>query len=190
MLNPTIEYSTADGSKEFFPQSILLKKGNIFLFGDITQETLHAFTTQLFVLMDQQEEINIYLNSNGGEVLSGLAIYDLIRQYKDKINIYCIGIAASMGAIILSAGEKGRRFIYPHSKVMIHEPLLGGNLSNKSASSIQTTAESILETKELLIKILTERTENEEDVVRKAISFDNYMTAEEALDFHIVDKIL
>lgn len=188
--HPMIQVLSADGNKEIGLQSILLNNRNIFLFGEINDEALYSFTLQLFSLVDSDDKINIFINSPGGDVLSGLAIYDLIRQYRNQIDLYCIGIAASMGAIILSAGSEGRRFILPHSKVMIHEPLLAGNLAQKSASSIQATAESILETKGLLVDILSENTKNTREFVEQAISHDNFMTAEEAIDFKIVDKIV
>ena len=179
------------GTKEFALDAYLLKERKIFIFGEISSNALLLFSMQLHTLVaqDPKSTIKIYLNSPGGCISDGLAICDLISEYKDIIEIYCMGTAYSMGGIILSCGKKGNRYIYPHSKVMLHEPLIT-NLSNKSASSIKETADSILETKDILIDLLTKNTGNPRETVEKAISFDNFMNAKEAIDFHIVDQIV
>ena len=180
-----------NGQTEVTMQSFLLKERKIFIFGEIDSVALYRFTATMLSLVtqDPHSPIKIYLNSPGGSVVDGLAICDLITEYKDIIEIYCVGYAYSMGAIILSAGKKGNRYIYPHSQVMIHEPLIP-SLSNKSATSLKQTADSIMETKNITVDVLVENTGNSREKVEAAISFDNYMNAKEALDFGIVDHII
>ena len=150
---------------------------------------VYSFTMQLLSLQaDGNAEIDIYINSPGGEVNAGLAIYDMIRVCPAPINMYCIGLAASMGALLFSAGEKGRRYILPHSKVMIHEPLIPRGVGG-SASSIKSTADSILKTRELLNGILARNTRKTVEEIDKATDHDNFMTAEEAISFGLCDTI-
>ena len=142
----------------------------------------------LYLMEDEQTPIDIYVNSPGGEVNSGLAIYDLIQACKAPINMYCIGMAASMGALIFAGGRKGHRYILPHSKVMIHEPLIPNGVGG-SASSIKSTADSILQTRELLNGILAKHTGKTLEEINKATDHDNFMTAEEAIVFGLCDKV-
>lgn len=136
----------------------------------------------------EKRPITIYINSPGGHVDAGLVIYDMIQAYDGPIDMYCVGMAASMGAIIFASGQKGRRYILPHSKVMIHEPLISGGVGG-SATSIKQTADSILATKAELAEILVKHTGKSPEEVEKAISFDNYMSAKEAIEFGICDEI-
>ena len=120
---PEVERETADGIRTVSLLTDALTGRKVFLFGNIDENLVFSFTMQMLKLMeDEQSEINIYINSPGGEVNAGLAIYDLIQSCRAPINMYCVGMAASMGAVIFAGGQKGRRFILPHSKVMIHEP--------------------------------------------------------------------
>ena len=121
-------------------------------------------------------------------MLSWFVIYDLIQAAPFEVNLYCFGMAASMGAIILAGGKKGHRFILPHSKVMIHEPLIEGGMGG-SATSIKKTSDSILETKDILNNILVKHTSKTLDEINEATSFDNYMNAEEAIKFGLCDEI-
>ena len=140
-------------------------------------ESAMSILSQLkYLAKESDEEINLYINSGGGEVTAGLLIYDVIRQMKVPVNMYCTGIAASMAAVILAGGQKGRRFILPHSKTMIHEPLLSNGVGG-SASSIKNISDSILETRKILNGILAEHTGKPLKEVNKATSFDNYMNA-------------
>ena len=136
-----------------------------------------------------EEKIRIYVNSRGGEVNAGMLIYDAIKGLKTETDIICTGIAASMAAIILAGGQRGHRFILPHSKVMIHEPLVAGGIGG-SATTIQRTAESILETKRVSVELLASDTGKSIEDVEKAISFDNFMNAQEAVAFGICDGII
>jgi ATP-dependent Clp protease protease subunit len=162
----------------------------LFLTGEVTSEMANDFVSQMLYLAASDEPINIYINSPGGSVNAGLVIYDTIQALSEKleINMYCIGMAASMGAIILAGGQKGRRFILPHSKVMIHEPLISGGIGG-SATSIKKTSDSILETKAITNGILAKHTGKSIKEINKATSFDNYMNAKEAIEFGICDEI-
>lgn len=173
-------------------ESMLLSQRKIFLDKEITAESANLFLKQLMYLREEDNDpINIYITSPGGEVNAGLLLYDQIKGMNDiVINMFCIGLAASMSAIILAGGQKGNRFILPHSKVMIHEPLIAGHGIIGSATSIQQTAESIMETKEILSKLLANDTGRSVKEISKAISYDHYMNAEEAVEFGIVDAIV
>jgi ATP-dependent Clp protease protease subunit len=134
-------------------------------------------------------DINLYINSGGGEVNAGLMLYDVLQDIKTPINTYCIGMAASMAAVILAGGQKGRRFILPHSKTMIHEPLIAGGAGG-SASSIKNIADSILETRSICNSILAKHTGKSIEEIDNATSFDNYMNAEESVAFGLCDSIV
>lgn len=187
---PQLERETTDGFKQVSLITDAFTNRKIFLFGQITSETVFSFTMQMLALMeDEHSEIDIFINSPGGEVNAGLAIYDLIQLCKAPINMYCIGSASSMGAIILAGGQKGRRFVFPHSKVMIHEPLIPNGVGG-SASSIRSTADSIWQTKELLNGILAKHTGKTIEEINQATNHDNFMTAEEAIEFGLCDEIV
>lgn len=186
---PSITQESYNGTNEVRLYSKLLANRNIFLMGEITSETANEFLSQLMYLTNESlDDINLYINSPGGEITAGLVIYDLIRASKAHINMYCTGIAASMAAIIFAGGEHGRRYILPHSKVMIHEPLLRDGVGG-SATSIKNISESILQTKSMVDEILAKHTGRSIEEVEEATSYDHYMNAEEAIDFGICDKI-
>ena len=189
MYQPAIEKESVNGIQEVSLSTNAFSNRKIFLFGPIDEKTVYMFTAQMLYLMeDEQSPIDIYINSPGGEVNSGLAIYDLIQACKAPINMYCIGMAASMGALIFAGGEKGNRFILPHSKVMIHEPLIPNGVGG-SASSIKSTADSILKTRELLNGILAKHTGKSLEEINVATDHDNFMTAEEAIEFGLCDMV-
>ncbi len=186
----TVSYvsETAKGLQTIPVAGTLLSDRKIFLDEMITPETAMSFIQALMYLSKTNEPINIYINCPGGEVNSGLAIYDAIQGCKNEINMYCVGIAASMASLILAAGQKGRRFILPHSKVMIHEVLLGKGVTG-SATSISKLSESIMEIRDVVNGILAEHTGRSLKEINKATSFDNEMNAEEAVKFGICDSI-
>ncbi len=173
-------------------ESMLLLQRKIFLEEAITYESVNLVIKQLLYLREESNEtIDIYISSPGGEVNAGLLLYDQLKGMQDiEINMYCTGFAASMAAIILAGGQKGHRFILPHSKVMIHEPLIAGSGITGSATSIQQTAESIMETKIILSRLLAYDTGKTIKEITAAISYDNTMDAKEAVSFGIVDKII
>ena len=189
MYQPAIERESANGIQEISLYTNAFSNRKVFLFGPIDEKTVYTFTAQMLYLMeDDQSPIDLFINSPGGEVNSGLAIYDLIQSCKAPVNMYCIGMAASMGALIFAGGKKGHRFIMPHSQVMIHEPLIPNGVGG-SASSIKSTADSILQTRELLNGILAKHTGKTIEEINKATDHDNFMTADEAIEFGLCDKV-
>ncbi len=184
----TIEVESAGGTREVAIAARLLMKRIIFLNDNIDSEMANDFIMKLLYLEASDEPVTIYLNSPGGEVTSGLMIYDAIQGSKLRINIICTGMAASMAAIILAGGQKGRRFILPHSKVMIHEPLIANGIGG-SATSVKNISDSILETKSVLNKILSKHTGKTVEEINHATSYDNLMSATEAIKFGICDSI-
>lgn len=187
---PSIERESVNGIQQVSLLTDAFSNRRMFIFGTIDQELVLSFTLQMLNLLeDDTSDINIYINSPGGEVNAGLAIYDLIQSCRLPVNMYCIGMAASMGAVIFAGGQKGRRFILPHSKVMIHEPLIPGGVGG-SASSIKSTADSILKTRELLNGILAKHTGRTIDEINVATDHDNFMTAAEAIEFGLCDSIV
>lgn len=171
-------------------ESWLLNDRKLFIEGEITATSACEFAKAMMLLTKDESEkpIDVYINSPGGEVNAGLMIYDILKGAKVEINLHCIGIAASMASIIIASGKKGHRFILRHSKMMIHEPLIPRGVCG-SATSIQRTAESIMETKRIAIELLAMDTGKTNAEIEAAISFDNYMNAEEAISFGLCDRI-
>lgn len=171
-------------------ESRLLSDRKLFIEGEITAASACEFVRDIMLLIkeDAEKPIDIYINSPGGEVNAGLLIYDTLKGVKTEINLHCIGMAASMAAIILAAGKEGHRFILRHSRTMIHEPLISGGVGG-SATSIKRTAESIMETKRISVELLASDTGKTRKEIEAAISFDNYMNAEESIAFGLCDSI-
>lgn len=189
-LVPTIEVESAQGIREVSLETRHLMKRRIFINGTIDDELANNFLSQMLYLQQESKEpITIYINSPGGNVNAGLVIYDCIQACEVEVNTICVGMAASMAAILFAGGQNGHRYILPHSKVMIHEPLLSNGVGG-SATSIKNISDSILETRELVNGILAKHTGKTLKAVNKATSFDNYMNAKEAIEFGICDKIL
>ncbi|MCR5426257.1 MAG: ATP-dependent Clp protease proteolytic subunit [Lachnospiraceae bacterium] len=188
--DPSVEEESCNGLHQISLQTRHLTNRKLFLTGEVTDAMANDFVSELLYLAETQEPIDIYINSPGGSVSAGLVIYDVIQACENKvpINMYCIGMAASMGAVILAGGQKGRRFILPHSKCMIHEPLISGGMGG-SATSIKKTAESILETKAITNGILAKHTGKTIEEIDDATAFDNFMNAEEAIAFGLCDEI-
>ena len=136
---------------------------------------------------DEQSEINIYINSPGGEVNAGLAIYDLIQSCRAPINMYCVGMAASMGAFLLAGGAKGKRMALPNAEIMIHQPLGG---AQGQATEIEIAAKHILQTKEKLNRMLAENTGKDISIIAADTDRDNWMSAEEAKEYGLIDRVI
>lgn len=186
---PSIEVESAHGVREVSLRTRHLMNRCIFLNGEIDDDMANVFIAQLLYLEQEAENpITIYINSNGGSINAGLMIYDAIQGSQLDINMIATGLAASMAAIILAGGQKGRRMILPHSKVMIHEPLIAQGVGG-SATSIQNISDSILKTRETVNGILAKHCEKSIEEINDATSFDHYMNAEEAIEFGICDKI-
>lgn len=189
-LNPYVEMESHNGIREVGIYTRHLSKRRIFLNGEINSETANAVVAQLLYLQDESEEpISIYINSQGGEINAGLYIYDVLQSMTIPVYMYCTGMAASMAALLLAGGQSGRRFILPHSKTMIHEPLLTGGVGG-SATSIRNISDSILETRKIVNGILAKHTGKTLKEVNKATSYDNYMNAEKSVEFGICDRVV
>ena len=186
---PSVEVESAHGTREVSLYTRHLMNRRIFISGEIDSDSADSFLSQLIYLEQEGEDpVTIYINSPGGEVNAGLMMYDAIRGSRQKITMVCTGHACSMAAVLLAGGQKGRRLILPHSKVMIHEPLLGNGVGG-SATSIRNISDSIMETKAIVNGILSEHTGKTIEEINEATAFDNYMNAKEAIEFGICDKI-
>ncbi len=186
---PSIEAESAHGTREVALATRHLMNRNIFLTGEIDDSKANGFLSQMLYLEeDQSKPVNIYINSHGGQVGAGLMIYDAIQGSRLTISMICAGNAASMAAVLLAGGQKGRRYILRHSRVMIHEPLLSSGVGG-SASSIKNISESILETRDIINGILSRHTGKTLEEINEATKFDNYMNAEEAIEFGLCDSV-
>lgn len=187
-LVPMVMEQTDRGERSYDIYSRLLEDRIIFIMGEITDATADIVVAQLIYLegKDPKKDINIYINSPGGSVSAGMAIYDTMNYIKCDICTICIGLAASMGAFLLSSGTKGKRFSLPNSEIMIHQPLGG---AQGQATDIAIHAEQILKIKEKLNKILAKNTGKDYQTIVKDTDRDNFMSAEQALDYGLIDKI-
>lgn len=187
-LVPYVVEQTNRGERTYDLYSRLLEDRIIFLSGEIDDNVANSIVAQLIYLegKDPTKDISIYINSPGGSVTAGMAIFDTMNYIKCDVSTICVGLAASMGAFLLAAGTKGKRYALPNSEVMIHQPLGG---ASGQASDIAIHAEQILKTKAKLNKILSENTGKPLDQVEKDTDRDNFMSAEEAKSYGLVDKI-
>jgi len=188
-LVPIVVEQTARGERSFDIFSRLLKDRVVFIVGPIDDYVANLVVAQLLFLESENpdKDISIYINSPGGVVTAGLAIYDTMQFIKPDVSTMCIGQAASMGALLLSGGAAGKRYCLPNARVMIHQPLGG---VQGQASDIAIHAEETLKIRNRLNKILAFHTGQPEDVIAKDTDRDNFMSPERALEYHIVDKIL
>lgn len=187
-LIPYVVERTAQGERSYDLYSRLLDDRIIFLSGEINDDLANSIVAQLLFLegKDSQKDISIYINSPGGSVSAGMAIYDTMNYIKCDVSTICIGLAASMGAFLLSSGTKGKRYSLPNSKIMIHQPLGG---AQGQASDIAIVAEEILKTKSKLNSILAENSGQPLAKVEIDTDRDYYMTADEAQKYGLIDKI-
>ncbi len=185
---PTIIEKSSNKEYAYDLYSRLLKDRIIFITGEINSNLANIVISELLYLDSiNHDDISIYINSPGGEITSGLAIYDTMNYIKSDVNTICVGISASMGAFLLSSGTKGKRYSLPNGEVMIHQPL--GGVEGK-ASDIKIATEHILKTKEKINKILSKNTNQPLKKVIKDTESDNYMNAKEALEYGLIDKII
>ncbi len=187
MLIPTVIEKSQFGERAFDIYSRLLKERIIFLGGPINDDVANIIIAQLLFLEseDPNKDISLYVNSPGGSVSAGLAIIDTMNHIKPKVSTVCVGIAASMGALILSSGEKGMRYALPNAEVMIHQPLGG---AEGQASDIEITARHIIKTRERLNKMLAKNTGQKLARIEKDVDRDFFMDADEAVKYGIIDK--
>ena len=164
---------------------------SVYLWGAVDYRTAREVTTKMLLLDAEKpgEEIKFYINSPGGVVTSGMVIYDTMRLMKSPVSTICMGLAASMGSILLSGGEKGRRFIYPHGEVMIHQPSLGGHIQGVSVD-LEITAKQTRRVKEIGARILAENCGKKMEQVMKDFDRDYWMDAKDALEYGIVDQVI
>ncbi len=188
-LVPYVIEQTSRGERSYDIYSRLLKERIIFLGEEVTDVSASVIVAQLLFLEseDPDKDINLYINSPGGSVTAGMAIYDTMNYIKCDVSTICIGMAASMGAFLLAGGKKGKRMALPNSEIMIHQPSGG---ARGQATEIKIVAENILKIKAKLNKILSENTGKPLEQIELDTERDNYMSAEEALEYGIVDKII
>ena len=188
-LVPYVIEQTSRGERNYDIYSRLLKDRIIFLGEEVNETTASLVVAQLLFLEseDPSKDIHLYINSPGGMVTAGMAIYDTMQYIKCDVSTICIGLAASMGAFLLAGGAKGKRYALPNAEIMIHQPSGG---AKGQATDIQITAENILKTKKRLNEILAKNTGKPYDVIAADTERDHYMSAEEACEYGLVDKVI
>lgn len=188
-LVPMVIEQTGRGERSFDIYSRLLNDRIIMLCEEVNDTTASLVVAQLLYLeaQDPDKDISLYINSPGGSVTAGMAIYDTMNYIKCDVSTICIGMAASMGAFLLSSGTKGKRYALPNAEIMIHQPSGG---AQGQATDIQIQAERILQTKKSLNTILAERTGQPYEVICKDTERDNFMTAQQAMEYGLIDKVI
>ena len=188
-LVPYVIESTSRGERSYDIFSRLLKERIVFLGEEVTDVSASLIVAQLLFLEseDPNKDIHLYINSPGGSVTAGMAIYDTMNYIKCGVSTICVGMAASMGAFLLAGGAKGKRLALPNAEVMIHQPSGG---ARGQATEIQIVAENILRTKKKLNEILAANTGQPYEVIERDTDRDNYMTAEEALKYGLIDRVI
>ena len=187
-LIPMVIEQTNRGERSYDIYSRLLKDRIVFLGGEIDDDTANLVVAQLLFLEmeDPDSDISLYINSPGGSVTAGMAIYDTMQYIKPQVRTVCVGMAASMGAFLLMAGEKGKRLALPNAEVMIHQPLGG---AQGQATDVAIRAEWLMKTKKKMISMMAEMTGQPLKKIQADVELDYFMSAEEALDYHIIDEI-
>lgn len=188
ILIPNVVERTSNGERGYDLYSRLLKDRIIFLADEINDQVANIVIAQLlFLEMDNPEaDISLYINSPGGSVTAGMAIYDTMNYIKPDVRTVCVGMAASMGAFLLMAGEKGKRLALPNSEIMIHQPLGG---ASGQATDVEIRAKWLLRTKDKMIRMMSEMSGQPEEKLRLDCERDYYMSAEEALEYGVIDQI-
>lgn len=188
-LVPYVIEQTSRGERSYDIYSRLLKERIIFIGEEITEVTASVVVAQLLFLEseDTEKDIQLYINSPGGSVTAGMAIYDTMHYIKCDVSTNCIGMAASMGAFLLAGGTKGKRFALPNAEIMIHQPLGG---AQGQATEIEIAAKHILKTKEKLNRILAENTGRDYELIAADTERDNWKSAQEAVEYGLIDKVI
>jgi ATP-dependent Clp protease protease subunit len=191
VLIPTVIEKTKNGERAYDIYSRLLEDRIIFVGDAIETHLVNTIIAQILFLekQDPDKDIVMYINSPGGEVHSGMALYDTMQHVKCEISTVCVGLAASMGAVLLSGGTKGKRFALPHSQIMIHQPLISGGIGGQ-ATDIQIAAEQMLKIKKTLTEIMAKNTGQTYEKALADMERDNWMTAEETKAYGLIDKVL
>ena len=190
-LVPTVIEQSGRGERAFDIYSRLLKERIVFLVGPVTDESANLVVAQLLFLESENpdKDIFFYINSPGGSVTAGMSIYDTMNFIKPNVSTLCLGQAASMGAFLLSAGEKGKRFALPNSRIMIHQPLISGGLGGQ-ASDIEIHARELLKIKEKLNRLMAKHCGRDLADLERDTDRDNFMSAEEAKEYGLIEQIL
>ena len=190
-LVPTVIEQSGRGERAFDIYSRLLKERIVFLIGPVTDESANLVVAQLLFLESENpdKDIFFYINSPGGSVTAGMWIYDTMNFIKPNVSTLCLGQAASMGAFLLSAGEKGKRFALPNSRIMIHQPLISGGLGGQ-ASDIEIHARELLKIKEKLNRLMAKHCGRDLADLERDTDRDNFMSAEEAKEYGLIDQVL
>lgn len=188
-LVPMVVEQTSRGERSYDIYSRLLKERLVFVVGQVEDNMANLIVAQLLFLESENpdKDIHLYINSPGGSVTAGMAIYDTMQFIKSKVSTICIGQAASMGAVLLAGGEKGKRFALPHSRVMIHQPLGG---FQGQASDIEIHAKEILYIRERLNQVLADHTGQPMDRIKTDTDRDNFMSATDAIEYGLIDEVL
>ncbi len=187
---PMVVEQSGRGERSYDIYTRLLKERVVFLVGPVNDQTANLVVAQLLFLESEnpEKDISLYINSPGGSVTAGLAIYDTMQFIKPDVSTLCVGMAASMGAFLLAGGAKGKRFSLPHSRVMIHQPLIGG--LQGQASDIEIHARELLKTKRMLNEMLAKHTGQNLGTIERDTDRDNFMSADEARSYGLVDEVL
>ncbi len=188
-LIPYVVEQTGGGERTYDIYSRLLKDRIIFIGEEIDDHLASLVVAQLLYLEaeDPEKDINVYINSPGGSVTAGMAVYDTMKYVRPQVSTICVGMAASMGAVLLSAGEKGKRYALPNAEIMIHQPLGG---ASGQAADVKIHAEWLLRTREKLNRILSETTGQPMDVITRDTDRDNFMSADDAMAYGLIDHVI
>ena len=191
-LVPYVVEQTSKGERSYDIFSRLLKDRIIFLGEDVNSASAGLVIAQLLFLEseDPEKEIYLYINSPGGAITDGMGIVDTMNYISCPVSTICVGMAASMGAVLLASGEKGKRFATPNSEILIHQPLIGGGGLSGQTTEIKIHADHMVKTREKLNKLLSDRTGQSLETIQRDTERDNYMTAEEALKYGLIDGIM
>jgi ATP-dependent Clp protease protease subunit len=191
-LIPYVIEQTSKGERSYDIYSRLLKDRIVMLGSQVNDEVANALIAQfLFLEVDNPEkDIHLYINSPGGSVSAGMAIYDVMQYVRCDVATFCIGMAASMGSLLLTAGAKGKRYSMPNSRIMIHQPLIAGGGLTGQITDIEITARELIKTKEKLTKIYQNHTGQSYDLLYKNMERDNYLSPEEAKEFGLIDQVV
>ena len=188
-LTPMVIEQTSKGERSYDIYSRLLKDRIVMLNGEVNDDSANSIVSQLLFLAadDPEKDIQLYINSPGGSITAGMAIYDTMQYISCDVQTICIGLAASMGAFLLAGGTKGKRFALPNAEIMIHQPLGG---ARGQATEIQIVAEHILKTKQKMNAMLSEFTGQDIETIKQDTERDNWKTAEEAKEYGLIDKVI
>jgi ATP-dependent Clp protease protease subunit len=190
-LVPMVIEKTGRGERSYDIYSRLLKDRIVFLGGQVTDEVANLVIAQLLFLSneDPDSDIHFYINSPGGSVTAGLGVYDTLQFVRPDVRTYCIGVAASMGAMLMMAGTAGKRYMLPNGRVLLHQPLLGG-VSQGQATDLSIQANEMLRTRERLYRIMSNHTGQDYDTIARDCERDKWLDAEEAVEYGVADQVL